>query len=125
MSEEELELNNNFSEIFPTHGGPGKVKHKKGLALGNTIPIVTATGIGIALLLALPATGTYRLPPYPGPAYTAPSFNPAPYPTVPPSTEVTPEVTPEVIYITPEPTPEPPVSSPAKVTKQPTAGASF
>ena len=36
-----------------------------------------------------------------------------------------PEVTPEVIYITPEPTAEPPVSSPAKVTKQPTAGASF
>ena len=116
MTDEELELNNNFSEIFPTHGSHGKVKHKKGLALGNAVPVVTSAAIAVTLLASLPAKKPYILPAYPGPVYTAPAaFNPAPYPTMPlPSApepslspEVTPEVTPEVApEVTPEAAPE-------------------
>ena len=83
MTDEELELNNNFSEIFPTHGSHGKVEHKKGLALGNAVPIVTSAAIAVALLTSLPPKKPFILPDYPGPAYAATAFNPAPYPTMP------------------------------------------
>ena len=110
MARKIQELDNDYSEIFPSYEKVSKVKHKKGLSLGNALPIVTATAVTVAMLSALPASEPYRLPDYPGPAVTQ---APAPYPTLPPSPlpavtpEVTPQVTPEVTpQVTPEVTPQ-------------------